>query len=68
MYDEIYSVVYEVIMRKFRASLEDLKIGKYVEYLMPISSEYITSCKLLSLTSTTGRTSRVFLAYEILWV
>ena len=36
----------EVIMRKFRASLEpfwDLKISKYVEYLTRVSSEYITS-------------------------
>jgi hypothetical protein len=55
-------------MRKFRASLEpfwDLKIDKYVEYLMPVSSEYLISCELLSLTSTTGWTSRVFLAYVI---
>ena len=58
-------------MRKFRASLEpfwDLKIGKYVEYLMPVSSEYLISCELLSLTSTAGRTSRVFLAYVIPWI
>ena len=44
MYDETYGVIYEVIMRKFRASMEpfwDLKIGKYVEYLTPVSSEYI---------------------------
>ena len=58
-------------MRKFRASLEpfwDLKIGKYVEYLTPVSSEYLISCELLSLTSTAGRTSRVFLAYVIPWI
>jgi hypothetical protein len=58
-------------MRKFRASLEpfwDLKIGRYVEYLMPVSSEYLISCELLSLTSTAGRTSRVFLAYVIPWI
>jgi hypothetical protein len=45
-----------------------LKIGKYVEHLTPVSSEYLTSCKLLSLTSTAGRTSRVFLAYVIPWI
>jgi hypothetical protein len=47
-------------MRKFRALMEpfwDLKIGKYVEYLTYISSEYIISCVLLSLTSMTGRIS-----------
>jgi hypothetical protein len=58
-------------MRKFRASMEpfwDLKIGKYVEYLMPVSSEYLISCELLSLTSTAGRTSRVFLADVIPWI
>ena len=32
---------------------------------MPVSSEYIISCELLSLTSTAGQTSRVFLAYVI---
>jgi hypothetical protein len=58
-------------MRKFRASMEpfwDLKIGKYVEHLMPVSSEYLISCELPSLTSTAGRTSRVFLAYVIPWI
>jgi hypothetical protein len=58
-------------MRKFRASMEpfwDLKIGKYVEHLMLVSSEYLISCELLSLTSTAGRTSRVFLAYVIPWI
>ena len=42
MYDETYGVIYEVIARKLRASLEpfwDLKISKYVEYLMRVSSE-----------------------------
>ena len=41
-----YGVVYEVIMRKFRVSLEpfwDSKINKYVEYLTRVFSEYITS-------------------------
>ncbi len=56
-------------MRKFRASQEPpslrLEIGKYVEYPMPVSSEYLISCELLSLTSTAGRTSRIFLAYVI---
>jgi hypothetical protein len=47
-----------------RASLEpfwDLKIGKHVEYLTPVSSEYLISCEVLSLTSSAGRTSRIFL-------
>ena len=58
-------------MRKFRASLEpfwDLKISQYVEHLTPVSSEYLISCKLLSLTSTADWISRVFLAYVILWI
>jgi hypothetical protein len=44
------------------------KIGTYVEYLTRISSEYFTSTVLPSLTSTAGRTSRVFLAYVIPWI
>ncbi len=58
-------------MRKFRASVEpfwDLKIDKYVEYLTPVSSEYLISCELLFLTSIAGRISRVFLAYVISWI
>ena len=58
-------------MRKFRASLEpfwDLKISKYVEYLTRVYSEYITSWALLSLRSTVGWTSRVFLAYVMAWI
>ena len=50
MYDETYGVIYEEIASKLRASLEpfwDLKISKYVEYLMRVSSEYITSWVLL---------------------
>jgi hypothetical protein len=42
----VYEIIYEVIMRKFRASMEpfrDLKIGKYVEYLMPVSNKYLIS-------------------------
>jgi hypothetical protein len=57
-------------MRKFRASLKpfwDLKIGKYVEHLMPVSSEYLISCELLFLMSTAGRTSHLYLAYVIPW-
>ena len=64
-------VIYKVITRKFRASVEpfwDLKIGIYVEYLTHVSSEYIISWVLLSLTSTTGRTSRVLLADVIPWI
>jgi hypothetical protein len=44
-------------MRKFRASMEpfwDLKVGKYVVYLAPVSSEYLISGELLSLTSIAG--------------
>ena len=53
---------------KFRASMEpfwDLKIGKYVEYLTPVS---IKNRMLLSLSSTTGWTSRVLLADVIPWI
>ena len=42
MYDETYGVIYAIIARKLRASLEpfwDLKISKYVEYLTRVSSE-----------------------------
>jgi hypothetical protein len=58
-------------MRKFRASMEpfwDLKIGKYVEYIMRVSSEYFTNSVLPSLISTAGRTTCVFLAYVIPWM
>ena len=58
-------------MRKFRASMEpfwDLKISKYVEYLTPVSSEYIKSWVLLSPTSITGQTSRILLADVIPWI
>ena len=42
MYDETYGVIYEVIMSKFRVSMEpfwDLKIGKYmhVKYLSDVA-------------------------------
>ena len=59
-YDETYGVIYEVIMRKFRASMEpfwDLKFSEI--YLARVSSEYLTSSVLPSLTSSDGRTSRV---------
>ena len=55
-------------MRKDRASTEpfwDLKIGKYEEYLMCVSSEYLASCVSPSLTSLAGRTSCIPLAYVI---
>ena len=58
-------------MRKSRASLEpfwDLKISKYVEYLMCVSSKYIKSWVPLSLRSTAGWTSCVFLAYVMPWI
>ena len=61
-------VIYEV---KFRASMEpfwDLKFGEYVEYLMRVSSEYLTSSMLPSLTSSDGRTLRVLLADVIPWI
>jgi hypothetical protein len=57
-------------MRKFRASMEPfggLKTGECVEYLIHVSSKYIRSWVLLSLTSTAGRTSRVLLADVIPW-
>ena len=56
-YDETYGVIYEVIMRKFRASMEpfcDSKFSEYVEYLARVSSEYLTSSVLPSLTSSYG--------------
>ena len=51
IYDETYGVIFKVIMRKFRAVMEplyDLKIGKYVEYLACVSSEYIKSAVTFS--------------------
>ena len=57
-YDETYGIIYEVIMRKFRASMEplfwDLKFSEYVEYLACVSSDYLTSSVLPSLTSSNG--------------
>ena len=61
--------MYVVITRKLRASMEpfwDLKLC--VEYLTHVSSEYITSWVLLSLTSTAGRTSRILVADVIPWI
>ena len=58
-------------MRKFWTSMEpfwDLKIGKYVEYFTRVSSEYITSWALLSLTNTAGQTSNILLADVIPWI
>jgi hypothetical protein len=49
----IYEVIQEVFLR---------------QYLMPVSSEYLISCELLSLTSTADRTSHIFLAYVIPWI
>ena len=71
LWDETYSVISEVIMRKFRASMEpfcDLEISKYVEYLMCLSSEYHTSSVLPSVTSITGQTCHVILTYVIPWI
>ena len=64
----MYGVIDDEIMLKFRASLKcfrDLKISKYVEKLVHISSEYLKSCMLLFLTSMSGRTSCTSLAYVI---
>ena len=50
---------------------EDLKISEYyVEYLthVHVSSEYNTSWALLSLRSTTGWTSCIFLVYVMPWI
>ena len=58
-------------MRKSRASLEPfwgLKIGKYVEYLTCVSSEYIINRALLSLKSTAGSLYVFFLAYVMPWI
>ena len=58
-------------MRKFRASMEpfqDLKFSENVEYIVRVSSEYLTSSVLPSLTSSDGRTSRVLQADVILWI
>ena len=66
-----YGIIYKVIMRKFRASLEpfwDSKFNEYVEYLARVSSECLTSSVLPSLTSSDGRTSRILLADVILWI
>ena len=55
-YGVIYEVIYEVIMRKFRASMEpfwDLKFSEICRvYLARVSSEYLTSSMLPSLTSS----------------
>jgi hypothetical protein len=40
----------------------------YVEHLTPVSSEHLISYELLSLISTAGQTSRVFLAHVIPWI
>ena len=58
-------------MRKFRASMEpfcNLKFSEYVEYLVRVSSEYLTSSVLPSLTSSDGQTSHVLLADVIPWI
>ena len=62
---ETYGAIYEVIMRKFKASMVpfwDLKISKHVTH---VSSEYLISCMLLSLISMAGQTSYVALAYVV---
>ena len=43
-------------------------VSSYVEYLTPISSEYIKSWVILSPTSTSGQTSRIPLADVIPWI
>ena len=58
-------------MRKFRASMEpfcDSKFSEYVEYLARVSSEYLTSSVLPSLTSSDSQTSHVLLADVIPWI
>ena len=40
----------------------------YVDYLMPVSSEYIKSRVLLSLTSNADRTSCILLVDVIPWI
>ena len=71
MYDEIYGVIYEITMRASMEPFWGLKIGKYVDYLTHVSSEYmymyIKSWELLS-PITTGQTSWVLLADVIPWI
>ena len=67
----MYEVIYEVIMRRSRASMEpfwDLKFSEYVEYLSRVSSEYLTISLLPSLTSNNSWTSRVLLTDIIPWI
>ena len=45
-----------------------MKFGEYVEYLMCVSSEYLTSSVLPSLMSSDGQTSRILLADVIPWI
>ena len=46
----------------------DSKYSEYVEYLVRVSSEYLTSSVLPSLTSSDGRTLHVLLADVIPWI
>ena len=58
-------------MRKFWASMEpfcDSKFSEYVEYLVRVSSKYLISSVLPSLTSSGGQTSHVLLADVIPWI
>ena len=43
MYDETYGAIYEVILGPQWSLSETIKICKYVEYLIPVSSEDIKS-------------------------
>ena len=71
-YDESYGVIHEIILRKFRALMEpfcESKFSKYVvEYLAHVSSEYLISSVLPSLTSSDAQTSHVLLADVILCI
>ena len=59
---------YIVVCRSHWISLFWHKISFIVEYLMHVSSEYIISWVILSLISTTSRTSRILLADVIPWM
>ena len=50
----IYSMIDDEIMEKFWASMERFWDSKYAEKLAHVSSEYLKSCVLLSLTSIYG--------------
>ena len=67
-YDETYGVISEVIMRKFRASMEPFWDLNFSEICRVSCVCILTSSVLPSLTSSDGRTSRVLYADVIPWI